>query len=73
MRIPITKCFGLRTYDVSTVIPGRACSREPGIHHRDTKWIPGLRQEAHPGMTGRAIAALAITIVGVGVGGCAEI
>jgi hypothetical protein len=33
------------------VIPGRA-KREPGIHTRDRwLWIPGLRQEAHPGMT----------------------
>ena len=32
------------------VIPGRA-KREPGIHwatRRMAKWIPGLRQEAHP-------------------------
>jgi hypothetical protein len=36
----------------SSVIPGRASSREPGIHNRDRGlWIPGLRQVAHPGMT----------------------
>src|SRR6059058_1639379 len=37
----------------SVVIPGRA-QREPGIHRTAepvAKWIPGLRQEAHPGMT----------------------
>jgi hypothetical protein len=34
-----------------SVIPGRA-PREPGIHNHDWGlWIPGLRQEAHPGMT----------------------
>jgi hypothetical protein len=32
------------------VIPGRA-KREPGIQHPALFWIPGLRQEAHPGMT----------------------
>jgi hypothetical protein len=35
------------------VIPGRA-KREPGIHQAAScvdEWIPGLRQEAHPGMT----------------------
>jgi hypothetical protein len=31
---------------------GRA-KREPGIHNHDgCLWIPGLRQGAHPGMTG---------------------
>jgi hypothetical protein len=37
------------------VIPGRA-QREPGIHQAEeqvVKWIPGLRREAHPGMTKR--------------------
>src|SRR4051795_9222942 len=35
-----------------TVIPGRAASREPGIHNHDWGlWIPGLRRRAHPGMT----------------------
>src|SRR5947209_1885684 len=35
------------------VIPGRAPWREPGIHNpRSWLWIPGLRQTAHPGMTG---------------------
>jgi hypothetical protein len=35
----------------NAVIPGRA-KREPGIHNRDLGlWIPGPRQEAHPGMT----------------------
>ena len=37
----------------SVVIPGRA-KREPGIHwaaEQVLKWIPGLRQVAHPGMT----------------------
>jgi hypothetical protein len=39
------------------VIPGRA-KREPGIHKpRSGVWIPGLRQEAHPGMTLEAIPA----------------
>ena len=36
-----------------SVIPGRA-KREPGIHRAAElvdKWIPGLRQAAHPGMT----------------------
>jgi hypothetical protein len=29
-----------------------ALSREPGIHNPEPwLWIPGLRQEAHPGMT----------------------
>ena len=37
--------------NTSSVIPGRA-QREPGIHnHESSLWIPGLRQEAHPGMT----------------------
>ena len=45
-----------KLYDV--VIPGRA-EREPGIHNHDWRlWIPGLRQEAHPGMT--AVVVLAI-------------
>jgi hypothetical protein len=38
----------------SAVIPGRA-KREPGIHRaaeQVERWIPGLRQVAHPGMTG---------------------
>jgi hypothetical protein len=38
---------------VGFVIPGRA-KREPGIHQAASyvaEWIPGLRQEAHPGMT----------------------
>jgi hypothetical protein len=38
----------------SAVIPGRA-KREPGIHRTTEqvkKWIPGMRQVAHPGMTG---------------------
>jgi hypothetical protein len=35
----------------TAVLPGRA-KREPGIHNHDWGlWIPGLRQEAHPGMT----------------------
>ncbi|WP_375413911.1 adenosylcobalamin-dependent ribonucleoside-diphosphate reductase [uncultured Bradyrhizobium sp.] len=39
-------------YNSTTVIPGRASSREPGIDNHDSGlWIPGLRQEAHPGMT----------------------
>src|SRR3954471_12062001 len=30
----------------------RPLRREPGIHNHDRRlWIPGLRQEAHPGMT----------------------
>ena len=35
------------------VIPGREVKRsETGIHnHSPGLWIPGLRQEAHPGMT----------------------
>ena len=36
------------------VIPGLA-QREPGIHRaaeQVVRWIPGLRQGAHPGMTG---------------------
>jgi hypothetical protein len=35
----------------TTVIPGRASSREPGNQFRVLLWIPGLRQQAHPGMT----------------------
>ena len=38
---------------ISAVIPGRA-EHEPGIHRTAElveKWIPGLRQAAHPGMT----------------------
>src|SRR4051794_7578928 len=32
--------------------------REPGIHnHQPWLWIPGLRQEAHPGMTATNYAA----------------
>jgi hypothetical protein len=41
----------------STVIPGAGAS-EPGIHNHDCGlWIPGLRQEAHPGMTSYYYAA----------------
>jgi len=39
------------------VIPGRA-RREPGIHNHDCLWIPGLRQEAHPGMTALVYATM---------------
>jgi hypothetical protein len=42
---------GFLHHPVFLVIPGRA-QREPGIHnHGSGLWIPGLRQEAHPGMT----------------------
>ena len=38
---------------ISTVIPGRP-KDEPGIHNHDREYgFRGLRQEAHPGMTGR--------------------
>jgi hypothetical protein len=59
--LPERHCHGMRgQFKPETVIPGRA-KREPGIHNhriyvqRQTParwlWIPGLRQEAHPGMT----------------------
>jgi hypothetical protein len=42
-------------HPTAAVIPGReAKRREPGIHPTAiiaAQWIPGLRQEAHPGMT----------------------
>jgi hypothetical protein len=43
-----------KVYLSFSVIPGRA-QREPGIHCAAEfvdQWIPGLRQVAHPGMTG---------------------
>jgi len=41
-----------KVYRFFSVIPGRA-QREPGIHRAAElvdRWIPGLRQVAHPGM-----------------------
>jgi hypothetical protein len=46
------------------VIPGRA-KHEPGIHRAAItfdEWIPGSRQEAHPGMTSRELAFLEVPI-----------
>jgi hypothetical protein len=43
----------------SAVIPGRErFASEPGIHGHSGdaySWIPGLRQAAHPGMTGERL------------------
>jgi hypothetical protein len=48
-------CRGNANSHLTGVIPGReAKRREPGIHSTTivaAQWIPGLRQEAHPGMT----------------------
>jgi hypothetical protein len=49
----LTKSSHSGAQSLSFVIPGHApFAREPGIHNpRSWLWIPGLRQEAHPGMT----------------------
>jgi hypothetical protein len=48
-------CRGNTHSHLTVVIPWReAKRREPGIHPTAiiaAQWIPGLRQEAHPGMT----------------------
>jgi hypothetical protein len=42
------------------VIPGRASSRDPGIHNHDLGlWNSGLRQAAHPGNDGKKKGPLA--------------
>jgi hypothetical protein len=41
---------------------GASKASEPGIHNHDRGlWIPGLRQEAHPGMTVERDAMLSQT------------
>ena len=37
--------------NVKFVIPGRALARARNPYSLQGLWIPGLRQEAHPGMT----------------------
>ncbi|MFX8801573.1 hypothetical protein ABTM62_19900, partial [Acinetobacter baumannii] len=57
-----TKCFERHALDILCCHSGARifCASPESI--ATEKWIPGLRQAAHPGMTGGGIASLAITI-----------
>jgi hypothetical protein len=42
----------MKAVHLNSSFRGGSEASEPGIHNHDLRvWIPGLRQEAHPGMT----------------------